>query len=171
MKRKGTAIILVVAAILIIGTVLFQNKEEIGNKPGMIAENFALPMYNEPESELHDYFGDVIILNMWASWCEPCKKEMPDFMDIQADYGNDGLTVLTVNMHTFERTAKDAPNFIEEMGITLPVFIDEDGDVAERYQVAGLPVTYIINRDGTIKNKLDGEVTYERLEEIINPLL
>lgn len=171
MKRKVTGVVFVAAALIIIAVFFFQDRQEIGNRPGMTAENFALPMYQEEASELHDYFGDVIILNMWASWCEPCRKEMPDLMRLQADYEDEGLTILTVNMQTFERTLNDAPNFIEELNITLPVFFDEDGVVADRYQVFGLPTTYIIDRDGTIKQNIPGEVNYEGLEELIKPLL
>ena len=137
----------------------------------MIAENFDLPMFQQEQGELHDFIGDVIILNMWASWCEPCRKEMPDLMELQADYDEEGLTILTVNMQTFERTLNDAPAFIEELDITLPVFFDEKGMVADRYQITGLPLTYIIGRDGTIEQRILGEVNYEGLEEMIKPLL
>lgn len=171
MKRKMTVLVVIIAALALVAVLFFQDKEEIGNSPGMIAENFTLPMYKQEPSELHDYFGDVIILNVWASWCEPCKKEMPAFMELQDDYGDQGLTVLAMNMQTAERTLEDAPKFIEEMNITLPIFFDEDGIVSDRYQIVGLPTTYIIDRKGKIKQKIPGEVNYEGLEKIIKPLL
>jgi thiol-disulfide isomerase/thioredoxin len=171
MKRRVTIFVLGIVAVLIIGVVFLQERKEIGNEPGMVAENFTLPMHTQESGELWDYKGDVIILNMWASWCEPCRDEMPDLMDLQRDYSNKGLTILTVNMQTFERTLEDAPNFIEELGITLPVFFDEDGVVADRYKIIGIPVTYIIGRDGTIEHFIRGEVHYEGLESLIQPLL
>ncbi|ARK29484.1 TlpA disulfide reductase family protein [Halalkalibacter krulwichiae] len=171
MKRTTTMLVLAVAIVLVIGIIFFQERKQIGNEPGMIAENFTLPMHNQAASELNDYQGDVIILNMWASWCEPCRDEMPDLMDLQADFQNEGLTILTVNMQTFERTLNDAPNFIDELEISLPVFFDEKGLVAERYNIIGMPTTYIIGRDGTIEHLIRGEVHYEGLEALIEPLL
>ncbi|MDT8859843.1 TlpA family protein disulfide reductase [Alkalihalobacillus sp. MEB130] len=171
MKRGTTILVLGVVGILLIGIIFFQDRKEIGNEPGMIAENFALPMYTDDMGELWDYRGDVIILNMWASWCEPCRDEMPDLMDLQADYHDQGLNILTVNMQKSERTLQDAPNFIEEIGITLPVFFDVDGDVADRYKIFGMPMTYIINREGVIEHVIRGEVDYAGLESLMKPLL
>lgn len=171
MHRKITRLVVIAAALIIIAVLFFQDRKEVGNRPGMIAENFTLPMYQQESGELHDYIGDVLILNMWASWCEPCRNEMPDLMKLQADYEEEGLTILTVNMQTTERTLKDAPAFIEEIDITLPVFFDEDGVVADRFQIIALPITYIIRRDGTIERQITGEVNYEALEEMIEPLL
>lgn len=171
MKRKLTTVVLFIAAILIIAVIVFQERQQVGNQPGMLAEDFTLPMYEQKEGSLSDYFGDVIVLNMWASWCAPCKKEMPDLMKLQEDYGDEGLQVLAVNAHYTERTANDAPNFIEEIGITLPVMFDVDGVVWDKYQLIGLPTTYIIDRKGRIKHKIPGEVNYEGLKEMIEPLL
>ncbi|MFC0473380.1 TlpA disulfide reductase family protein [Halalkalibacter kiskunsagensis] len=171
MKRRVTISVLGIVVVLIIGIVFFQERQEIGNEPGMIAENFILPMHTQESGELWDYHGDIIILNMWASWCEPCRDEMPDLMDLQRDYSEEGLTILTVNMQTFERTLQDAPNFIEELEITLPVFFDVEGVVADRYKIIGMPITYIIGRDGTIEHFIRGEVHYDGLESLIQPML
>ncbi|MBP3951086.1 TlpA disulfide reductase family protein [Bacillus suaedae] len=170
MQQKRTRIVLMIGIALALCVVFFVDRQEVGNERGMIAENFQLPMHEQSEGELYDYHGDVIVLNMWASWCEPCRDEMPALMKLQEDYGEQGLSVVTVNMQTTERTLKDGPAFIEEMNITLPVFFDEKGDVADRYKVAGMPMTYIISRDGTIQHVLPGEVTYEGIEELIKPL-
>lgn len=171
MKRYATILVLAVAAILLIGITFFQDRQEVGSQPGMIAENFTLPMHHQATGELNDYKGDVIILNMWASWCEPCRDEMPDLMRLQEDYDAKGLTILTVNMQKLERTLTDGPRFIEELDIKLPIFFDEDGTVYERYNIIGMPTTYIIARDGTIEHLIRGEVHYEGLETLIEPLL
>ncbi|WP_227935069.1 TlpA family protein disulfide reductase [Alkalihalobacillus deserti] len=171
MKRNATIIVLSAAAILLIAIIFFQDRQEVGSEPGMMAENFTLPMHNQETGELNDYIGDVIILNTWASWCEPCRDEMPDLMRLQEDYETEGLTILTVNMQKLERTLTDAPLFIDELNINLPVFFDENGTVYERYNIIGLPTTYIIARDGTIEHLIRGEVDYEGLESLIEPLL
>ncbi len=166
-----TGVVLVIAAVLVIAVLFLQERQAVGNKPGMLAEDFTLPMYEQDQGSLSDYAGQVVILNMWASWCGPCRAELPDLMKLQADYGEQGLSVLAVNMQFTERTVKDAPEFIEEMKLTLPVFFDEDGDVWDRYQLVGLPTTFIIDRKGRIKQKIPGEVNYEGLQKIIEPLL
>jgi cytochrome c biogenesis protein CcmG/thiol:disulfide interchange protein DsbE len=96
---------------------------------------------------------------------------VPDLMRLQEDYKTEGLTILTVNMQKLERTLTDAPRFIDELDISLPVFFDENGDVQELYNIIGMPTTYIIGRDGTIEHLIRGEVHYEGLESLIEPLL
>ncbi|MDV2683322.1 TlpA disulfide reductase family protein [Alkalihalophilus lindianensis] len=171
MKRKRTLIVLVIAFVLAVVTTLSMDRQEVGNEVGMIAENFELPTNDGHQSEFSEYEGRVVVLNMWASWCEPCRDEMPDLMSLQDDYNSQGLDVVTVNMQTYERTLNDAPEFIEEMGLTLPVFFDEDGVVSDRYGIRVLPTSFIIDRDGEIKHVIAGEVNYQMLEELIGPLL
>ncbi|WP_227522015.1 TlpA family protein disulfide reductase [Bacillus solitudinis] len=171
MKKIATMLVLAIALILIIMMVFTNENEEIGNKVGMIAENFRLPMNTGDEGQLKDHRGKVVIINMWASWCEPCRDEMPALMELQHKYGADGLEIMMVNMQTYERTLNDATTFIEEIGLTLPVYFDEEGSLADSYQVGNFPTTYVINREGVIEAVIPGEVTYEGLEKLIKPLL
>ncbi|WP_413380281.1 TlpA family protein disulfide reductase [Alkalihalobacillus sp. 1P02AB] len=171
MNKLVTIIIITAAIIGIVVTFFITDRIEVGNEPGMEAIDFTLPMYKEETKSLSDFFGDVIVLNAWASWCEPCIREMPDLMEIDEEYGND-VTVLTINMQKFERTLTDAPEFIEEIGLTLPVFFDEEGKVYEEYHITtGFPRTYVINQEGIIKDVFKGEVNKEMLEHSIEPLL
>ncbi len=170
MKKKATLLVLA-AAIVLVAVILINNEPSGGIEEGQRAEDFTLPMHERDEGSLSDYNGNVIILNMWASWCKPCIDEMPDLMDLEADYQGQGLSVLAVNMQTFERTLTDAPEFIEKHHITLPVFFDEEGLLAERYQIKGMPTTFVLERDGTIARKIEGEINYEMLESIVKPLL
>ncbi|MEC2070677.1 MULTISPECIES: TlpA disulfide reductase family protein [Alkalihalophilus] len=171
MKRKRTFLVLAIACILAVVTVVTMDRQEVGNEVGMVAEDFELPTYQGGQESFNQYEGQVVILNMWASWCEPCRDEMPDFMELQQDYHQEGLDIVTVNMQTYERTLNDAPEFIEEMNLTLPVFFDEDGVVSDRYGIRVLPTTFVIDREGVIAHVIPGEVNYERLEELIKPLL
>ncbi|ERN54511.1 TlpA family protein disulfide reductase [Alkalihalophilus marmarensis] len=171
MKRKRTFLVLAIACILAVVTVVTMDRQEVGNEVGMVAEDFVLPTYQGVQESFNQYEGQVVILNMWASWCEPCRDEMPDFMELQQEYHQEGLDIVTVNMQTYERTLNDAPEFIEEMNLTLPVFFDEDGVVSDRYGIRVLPTTFVIDREGVIAHVIPGEVNYERLEELIKPLL
>jgi len=171
-KRTTSIVVLGMAGFFILYLVLTgATKPVVGADQGMIAHDFTLPMWEkEGLKSLSDYEGDVIVLNLWASWCPPCIKEMPDLMQLADNYKKEGLSVLTVNMHKFERTKNDAPAFMEEQGITLPTFFDMDGEVAELYQVTALPTTYIMDRDMVILHVITGEVNYEGLETLIKPL-
>ncbi|TES52821.1 TlpA family protein disulfide reductase [Halalkalibacterium halodurans] len=171
-KKRLTTIVVLIAVVASVIIILTQNNLEVGNGKGMLAEDFTLPLYEESQSRsLSDYRGDVVILNVWASWCEPCRKEMPALMELQSDYESEDVSIVTVNMQTFERTVNDAGEFIEELGITLPVFLDEEGEFADAYQVQHLPMTYVLDREGIIHEVILGEVTYEQLEQLIVPLL
>ncbi|WP_062046491.1 TlpA disulfide reductase family protein [Bacillus sp. JCM 19034] len=172
MNKQRTMIILSACLLLAIAVVLFADREQYGNDEGMMMENFRLPMYEQEEGELYDYKGDVIVLNLWASWCKPCRDEMPAFMKLQNDYQEEGLSIITLNMQTTERTLNDAIEFIHEIDLTLPVFFDEDGVLLERLRAKyGMPITYVIDRNGKISEVFIGEVSYEIIEEAIQPLL
>ncbi|MCK0473801.1 TlpA disulfide reductase family protein [Halalkalibacter sp. APA_J-10(15)] len=171
MKKLRTKMILGACVILAIAVIVFADRQQYGNEKGMVMEDFQLPMYEQDEGQLYDYKGDVIVLNLWASWCKPCRDEMPELMELQADYTEKSLSIVTVNMQKTERTLNDAAEFIEEIDLTLPVFFDEDGELLERLDVRHMPTTYIIDREGEIKQIFMGEVTYEMIEEEIEPLL
>ncbi|MFA9456940.1 TlpA disulfide reductase family protein [Halalkalibacter sp. AB-rgal2] len=172
MKKLRTKMILGACVILAIAVIIFADRQQYGNEKGMVMEDFQLPMYEQDEGQLYDYQGDVIVLNLWASWCEPCRDEMPELMELQDEYAEKGLSIVTVNMQTTERTLNDAAQFIEEIDLTLPVFFDEDGELLERLRAKhGMPITYVIGREGEITEVFLGEVTYEMIEEEIEPLL
>ncbi|WP_017728169.1 TlpA disulfide reductase family protein [Halalkalibacterium ligniniphilum] len=171
-KQRLTILVLIAAVVGISAILLTQKEREVGNARGMIAQDFTLPMYDSGrQGELSDYRGNIVVMNMWASWCEPCRDEMPALMDFQSDYEDAGVSVITVNMQTFERTLDDASDFIEELNITLPVFFDENGYVANVYQIAGLPATFILDSSGVIEHVIYGEVTYNMLQALVDPML
>ena len=107
---------------------------------------------------LSDFRGQVVVLNFWASWCGPCRQEMPD---LQAEYARHAqtrdLTILAVNALSLD-SRQAAERFIEEMGVTFPVVFDASGDVLERYRVRGLPSTFFIDREGVVRAATFGPV-------------
>ncbi|GAF66739.1 thioredoxin [Bacillus sp. TS-2] len=167
MQRRLTLIIMIIALLSIVLTFVLTDTAEVGHSIGDIAYDFTLPSNQDGIERLSDYSDKVVILNLWASWCEPCVDEMPELMDFAEDYQEYNIEVITVNMQTFERTLNDAPNFIEEIGLTLPVFFDSEGVVYEKYQPMNFPMTYIINDEGIIDDIFKGEVNYEMLENSI----
>ncbi|GAF21394.1 thiol:disulfide oxidoreductase related to ResA [Bacillus sp. JCM 19047] len=113
-----------------------------------------------------DFQNDVIVLNVWASWCEPCVREMPELMAI--DDTNDTVDVVTVNMLTKEYRASDPVDFIEEIGLTLPVLFDEDGAFIREVEPSRLPMTFLLDSNLHIQDVIIGEVTQDLLMERID---
>jgi peroxiredoxin len=107
---------------------------------------------------LSDYRGRVVVLNFWASWCGPCRQEMPEFQAEYARRGRDGgVVILAIDALSLD-SREAADRFIEDMGVTFPVAFDATGDVLERYRVRGLPSTFFIDRDGIVRGATFGPV-------------
>jgi cytochrome c biogenesis protein CcmG, thiol:disulfide interchange protein DsbE len=114
--------------------------------------------------------GDVVVVNLWASWCGPCRTEMPVIQQLyEADFDR-GLRVLAVNSTVQDREA-DARGFAQELGLTFPVLLDRDGAVTRRYLVRALPSTFVIDRHGVIRAVIVGGASRAALQSAVEPLL
>jgi len=122
---------------------------------GFQAPDFQLASTLPGNIRLSDFRGKPVILNLWASWCPPCKSEMPALQRVYDQYQSQGLVVLAVNM-TSQDSLQDATQFIEEKHLTFPVLWDESGLVADLYQMRALPTTYFIRPDGKIDQVVIG---------------
>lgn len=107
--------------------------------------DFALPAPAGKKISLNDFKGNLVFLNFWASWCDPCKEEMPAMERLYQEFKNKGLVVLAVNV---KDSRKNALAFIKELKLTYPIVLDPDGQVGLLYGAWGLPTTYLIGRDG-----------------------
>jgi len=120
---------------------------------------------------LSDFLGKPVVLNFWASWCGPCKMEMPDFEEIYKEYG-ESIHFVMVNLTDGSRETMDtATTFLDNSGYTFPVFYDKDTNAALTYQVYGIPVTYFINAEGQLiaqgASALDAETIKKGIEMIL----
>ncbi|MBE5971983.1 MAG: TlpA family protein disulfide reductase [Lachnoclostridium sp.] len=113
----------------------------------VLAPDFTVYDIDGNEVHLSDFIGKPIILNFWASWCGPCKMEMPDFDEAYAELGEE-IHFLMVNVTTGRETLDSASKFIEEQGYSFPVFYDTESDAASTYGAYSLPTTYFIDKDG-----------------------
>lgn len=142
-----------------------------GSVEGERRAAFELPDLNGDERHVSQWDGEVIVLNFWATWCKPCRDEMPMLDALQRDYGAKGLQVLGVALD--EPAAARA--FVEELGIGYPILVDDGRgiDLARRYgnDRGVLPFTVLIRRDGTVDRVLYGKVEREALEEPLARLL
>ncbi|MEO8539732.1 MAG: TlpA disulfide reductase family protein [bacterium] len=130
-------------------------------KEGETAPDFALVDARDPSKvvKLSDYRGKAVILNWFASWCDPCKNEIPEFQAAQAKLG-DELVVLGVD---YLEHPSDATGILDKLGATYPAVLDGSGSVAEHYRVTYMPTTFFIDKDGVLQVIKTGEVHEDAL--------
>ena len=113
---------------------------------------------------LSDFEGKPVVLNFWASWCGPCKLEMPDFDEAYGKYGED-IHFLMVNMTDgYQENVESAKEFIDDSGYSFPVYYDTDVDAARTYGVYSIPTTYFIDKDGYVIANGRGALDAETLQ-------
>lgn len=145
-----------------------------GLKKGDIPPDFELETLDGIPVKLSDYKGKKVILNFWASWCPPCKEEMPymeNYYKTKAERQN--VEILAVNLTSAERggnVKKKIENFIEEFGLTFPVPLDESGEIGKTYGAFTIPTTYMIDTKGTIHTKIIGPMDEETIEKIASEM-
>lgn len=139
--------------------------EEMNDIPMM---NFTLKDLEGKSHTLSDYQGKIIVLNFWASWCPPCRAEMPDLENFYQDSKGGDIAFLTVNLTDGIREKQEtARNFIAENGYTFPVLLDLETKVAEEYYVGSIPTTFIIDKDGIIRYYIPGQTNQETLDLLV----
>jgi thiol-disulfide isomerase/thioredoxin len=131
-------------------------------REGFSAPDFTLELLGGGEVTLSDLGGQVVMVNLWASWCPPCRKEMPDIEKVYQDFKDDGLVVLAVNT-TYQDSESAAATFVQEFGLSFPIPLDRTGAVARQYQLRGLPSTYFVDKQGVIRSVVVGGPMSESL--------
>jgi peroxiredoxin len=133
-----------------------------------VAPDFSLRDLNNQTLELANYRGKVVLLDFWATWCTPCRGEIPHFVEFQNNYREQGLQVIGISM---DDDAKPVREFYQEFKMNYPVALGNE-KVAEAYGgVLGLPITFLIGRDGRVAAKYVGEVEMPVLQQEIETLL
>ncbi len=134
----------------------------------VVAPDFELERLNGETFRLSEHRGKVVVLNIWATWCTPCREEVPDLVSIQKEM-RDAVVVVGVSIDTGD--ADEVRSFAEEFGINYPVVID-DGTVTERYgPILGIPTTFLIDGSGYLQLKASGMITSEQLRPVLERLI
>lgn len=134
------------------------------------ATDFEVTLLNGEKFRLSDQKGKVVLMNIWATWCPPCREETPELEDLYRKYKNDGYVTLGVSID--EQGESVVRPFMEEFDVTYPMYIDTDGTVMDKYgPTMGIPTTYIIGRQGKLRYFAVGAVTKKELEPRIKELL
>lgn len=115
---------------------------------GQTAPDFALKSSSGENLRLSEYRGDVVMVNFWATWCGPCRQEMPILDELYSRYQRVGFSLLGVNI---DDNSSKAMNMVNELGVTFPVLFDSRKEVSELYDVDAMPVTLLIDREGTVR--------------------
>jgi peroxiredoxin len=116
---------------------------------GQVAPDFALKSASGKNLRLSEYRGDVVMINFWATWCGPCRQEMPLLDDLYTRYQRVGFSLLGVNIDDDSRRAMQ---MVEDLGVNFPVLFDERKEVSKLYQVEAMPVTVLLDREGTVRH-------------------
>jgi len=120
-----------------------------------LAPLFTLETFRGGEIDIADLKGQPLILNFWASWCPPCRAEMPDFQQAWEEYRDSGLVIIGVNA-TYQDSLNEMQSFIASNQLTFPILLDTRGSVSSLYQVRSLPTTFFINSEGVITKTIIG---------------
>jgi peroxiredoxin len=120
-------------------------------------------------SSLADLLGQVVLVNLWATWCPPCKEEMPALQDFYTDHKEDGFTVIAINDGD---PTPDVLQFVKDYELTFPVWLDPTYIGTEQaFKTLNLPSSYVINRDGTIVLSWVGGINKKNLERYVTPVI
>ncbi|MDP6711319.1 MAG: TlpA disulfide reductase family protein [Nitrospinaceae bacterium] len=144
-----------------------QKKSDVG----YLAPGFTLRNLKGNHESLEKYRGQVVVLNFWATWCAPCRVEMPSFENLYRRYRSEGMTVLAV---TIDKNASvQIKSFVNEYELSFPVLLDAKGEVERLYPSVTIPFTYVIDREGRVVARVDGaknwesEETFEAIEYLL----
>jgi peroxiredoxin len=135
---------------------------------GEQATEFTLPDLDGNDVSLGDFTGQPLMINFWATWCAPCRLEMPELQNAQDTYQDLGLVVLAVNAQEDPQQVRE---FIDELGLSLTSLLDSDGAVGRIYGALGLPSTYFIDKSGVVTVVHRGILSEEQIEAYLTQIL
>ncbi len=184
-NKKGLIIIAGILAVLLLGAYVLYDKlgeeyrqEQLGivedtqepSSQAVPAPDFTVYDAEGNEVKLSNYFGTPIVLNFWASWCGPCRSEMPEFNETYLELDG-SVMFLMVNVTGGRETEESAKKYVEESGYSFPVFYDLKLDAASTYGASSLPTTFFINADGELTAWAAGAIDRKILQKGLDMIL
>ena len=171
-------ILVLLAAVVVVGAIVFMGQPE-AKAPQVSAEaadpnsapDFTLYDLDGNTCRLSDFQGQPVVLNFWASWCGPCKAEMPDLEAAYQTYGEQVRFVMVNLTDGSSETVESASTYIASQGYSFPVYYDVEMEGAMAYSVYAIPVTYFIDSNGVIRATNEGMISANALEDNIRALL
>lgn len=179
--KKWAIYLMLVATVLAISLIFALKFLPRGDSPrqsitgplivGKPAPDFRLATIDGAKVSLSQFRGQPVLINFWATWCIPCREEMPYLVRSYEAHAAEGLAILGLNL-TYTDSVPDVREFMKEFEITFPVLLDEDGAVAERlYQIPGVPTSVFVKRNGTIARIQVGKMTGQQVNKYVGEIL
>ena len=162
-KRRWEIVMLISLLAGIVWTVFSRVPSAIGAplssspspREGFLAPDFSLDTLQGEKITLSHLRGKIVVVNFWATWCLPCRKETPALEKAFEQYKDSGMVILGVNL-TDQDSVSEVESFVQEFKLTYPILLDRDGNISNLYQIQGLPMTFFINREGIIRTLVVG---------------
>lgn len=139
-------------------------------REGFPAPDFTLDQLGGGQVTLSQLRGNVVMINLWASWCAPCRIEMPAIEKVYRTYKGQGFVVLGLNT-TYQDSEIEAAAFVKQLDLTFPILLDRSGATSNRYQLRALPSTYFVDRTGTIRAAVFGSMNDALIESKVQELI
>jgi len=138
------------------------------------APDFALPTLDGDEVQLSDYQGQIVLVNFWGTWCEPCRHETPALQSAYEQLQDEGFVIIGVNLTNKEQiqgsTEADVRDFAQQYGITYPIALDIEGDVSKDYGIYPIPTSLFIDSRGNIRYMRFSELTTDEIKALFTTL-
>jgi len=139
-------------------------RPEVGDQ----APDFTLTTLDGKERSLKDLRGKAVMINFWATWCEPCRKEMPAMQKVYEKYKDKGFEIVAINI---AETDVAAASFARQYGLTFPIWMDREREVTQLYKIGPIPSSFFVDPDGNITQRYEVPFDIHRLEATIQPIL
>jgi peroxiredoxin len=164
-SRRNLVLLGVLATVLII----WVSRDKIQPVvPGTLAPEFEIANLDGDIVRLSDYRGQVVMVSIWATWCAPCRYEMPSMERLYQKFSDEGLEILAVSIDSefgssdyLGRLGGDIREFADSLGLTFPMLHDPSGDIQQVYRTTGVPETFVVGRDGIIYKKVAGGTEWD----------
>jgi thiol-disulfide isomerase/thioredoxin len=181
--KRFFAMLLIGAGLVLIGVMLFvflndapaatsssssQDFSTIPVKVNFAAPDLTLTNLSGKPVALKDYLGSVVLVNLWATWCPPCKEEMPTLQAFYEKYKTNGFALIAIDQ---EETLDVVTPFVKEFGLTFPVWLDEKYLAERKFKTSNLPSSYVIDRNGTVRLMWIGAISAKNLEKYVPAII